>query len=276
MSRIPLYSTMKAIFLLYLALPQTQGATYVYTVHLRPFFANHEQQIDQAIAEVRARLYRFVQEKARAVWQAVLGALAPPGTASPAAQQGANTGGPTQPPPTFSNPAAGPAQLISSLWTSYGPSIIAGGTALLRQTAAATLPDAGIPATAAQSQSINASTFGRRPSRSIDPARGHEGESSSLSMPQSIPPANNPARQSSSSRASSSSSGSSPGLRERTISGKFEEIQGGDIEGYDIDGEHFIGGFVQQQQPAGSRSSWFGWSHSSTSRKDGYERVKAD
>lgn len=265
---------MKTIFLLYLALPQTQGATYVYTVHLRPFFANHEQQIDQAIAEVRARLYRFVQEKARAVWQAVLGALTPPGTANPAAQQGTNTSGPTQPSPT----AAGPAQLISSLWTSYGPSIIAGGTALLRQTAAATLPDAGVP-TAASSQSINTapgSTFGGRPSRSIDRARGQGLYESEPSMPQSIPPANNPARSSPSSTASSSSSGSPSGLRERTISGKFEEIQGGDIEGYDVGGEHFVGGFVQQQQPAGSRSSWFGWSQSSPARKDGYERVKSD
>ncbi len=273
---------MKAIFLLYLALPQTQGATYVYTVHLRPFFANHEQQIDQAIAEVRARVYRFLQEKARAVWQAILGALAPPGTANAPTQQGTSMGGPTQPPPTF-NTAGGPAQLISSLWTSYGPSIIAGGTALLRQTAAVTLPDGGSGAAAPSQSNVGVlntapgSTFGGLPSRSTDAARGrgpYENELSSLPMPESIPPANNPAR-SSSSTASSSSSGSSPGLRERTISGKFEEIQGGDIEGYDVDGEHFVGGFLHQQ-PAGSRSSWFGWSQSSTGRKDGYERLKTD
>ncbi|KAF8186393.1 TB2/DP1, HVA22 family-domain-containing protein, partial [Pholiota molesta] len=135
-SWIPLYTTFKAIFLLYLALPQTQGATYIYTVHLRPFFATHEQQIDAAIAEIRGRAYRFVQEKARALWAAVLGALAP--GAAGAAQQDFTPGAPAARAPSMVTPDQGPAQLLSSLWTAYGPGIVAGGATLLRQGAAAT------------------------------------------------------------------------------------------------------------------------------------------
>jgi len=275
-SWIPFYSTIKAIFLLYLALPQTQGATYVYQVHLRPFFAKHEHQIDQTIAEVRARAYRFLQEKVRAVWQAALGALAP---GTEAATQ--NMAGPTQPPPTLNNPASGPAHLISSLWTSYGPSILAGGAAFIRQTAAATLPATGVGAASGSAlaapgsqRSVNAlntppgSIFNGRSSDQTAGRRRLDAEldqlSSSLPMaPQLIPRANNPA-------FSSGASSSSPSLRERTISGRFEEIK---HEGYEVDGDEFVGGFVPQQ-PTPSRGSWFGWGQGP--RKDGYERVKTE
>ena len=276
--RIPFYSTIKAIFLLYLSLPQTQGSTYVYQVHLRPFFAKHEQQIDQTIAEVRSRLYRFLQEKVRAVWQAVLGALAP-GTEGAAAQQGPNMAGPTQPPPTMNNPAGGLAQLISSFWTSYGPSILASGAALISQTAAATLPAGGAPGSepAAPSQrNVNAlntppgSIFG---GRSSDQAAGRKRLDVELdqlsSLPIPVPPANNPAFS-----TASTSTGSSPSLRERTISGKLDETKGGDFDGYEVDGDEFVGGFVPQQPNAPSRASWFGWGQGS--RKDGYDRLKSD
>jgi receptor expression-enhancing protein 1/2/3/4 len=279
--RIPFYSTIKTIFLLYLALPQTQGATYVYQVHLHPFFAKHEHKIDQTIAAVRARAYRFLQEKVRAVWQAVLSALAP-GTeaaaAAAAATQGPSMAGPTQPPPTMTNPAGGPAQLISSLWTSYGPSILAGGAALIRQTAAATLPGAGVgaaPAAPSSQRRVNplntppGSIFGGRSSDQAAGRRRLDVELDQLSsLPQPIPPANNPA-------FSSSASTSSPSLRERAVSGKFEEeMKGGEFEGYEVDGDEFVGGFVPQQPNMPSRASWFGWGQGS--RKDGYERVKTE
>jgi len=272
--RIPFYSTIKAIFLLYLSLPQTQGATYVYMVYLRPFFAKHEQQIDQTIAEVRTRLYLFVQEKLRAVWQAVLGSLAP-GTEVAAARQGPNMSGPTQPPPTMNNPAGGPAQLISSLWTSYGPSILAGGAALISQTAAATLPAAGASSSgsAAPSQRtanpLNTppgSIFGGRSSDQTTGRKRLDVELDQLaSSPIPVPPANNPAFS-----TASASTGSSPSLRERTM--KSEETKGGDFDGYEVDGDEFVGGFVPQQPNAPSRASWFAWGQGS--RKDGYDRLK--
>ena len=269
--RIPFYSIIKTIFLLYLALPQTQGATYVYQFHLRPFFAKHEQQIDQAIAQVRARLYRFIQEKARSVWHALLGALGP-------GSEGADVQHATQPPPTMNNPAAGPAQMMSSLWTSYGPSILAGGAALIRQTAAATLPAGGPSSSeAAATSQRTANPLSTPPGsvfvggRASDQTTGRRrldaelDQLSSISMPKPTPPANNPT----SSSAASASSGSSQSLRERTVSSG--RLEGGEYDGYEVEGDEFVGGFVPQQPNAPSRASWFGWP-----RKDGYDRVKTD
>ncbi|CAA7266169.1 unnamed protein product [Cyclocybe aegerita] len=289
-SWIPLYSTMKAIFLLYLALPQTQGATFVYQAYLRPFFETHEQQIDMAIAEIRGRAYRFLQEKFRALWAAVVGTLAPGADGTVAGQ------GPTQPPPTMNNPAGGLSQLLSSLWTSYGPGIIAGGAALLRQTATATGVVGAAPAgqsSAGAQPSNNAlntppgSTFmnpaGNTSAESVAERRKQlEAELAALAAysstaPIPTPSMNNPARPSTSSTTRSSSS-SSFSVRERTISGKFEEIKGGEIEGYEVD-DDFVGGFVAggqgQQTSTGRGSGWLsGWG--SGSGKGAYERVKSD
>ncbi|KDR77270.1 hypothetical protein GALMADRAFT_246578 [Galerina marginata CBS 339.88] len=289
-SWIPLYTTFKAIFLLYLALPQTQGATYIYMVHLRPFFATHEKQIDIAIAEVRGRVYRFIQEKARALWAAMVGALAPGGEAGPQGlNQPANPAG--QPPPSMNNPVGGPTQLLSSLWTSYGPGIIAGGAALLRQTAAATLPS-GVPAGQSNAGAPRSNALNTPPSSmffnpALDPAERRKqleaelaalppytpGSTSSIPMPT----ANNPARTGASATPSSSSS-SSPGLRERTMSGKFEEIKGKDVEGYEVD-EDFVGGFVAGGSGSDSgqgRPKWFSsWSAGGKDRGS-YERVKGE
>ena len=59
------------------------------------------------------------------------------------------------------------------------------------------------------------------------------------------------------------------------MSGKFEEIKGGDVEGYDV-GDEFEGGFPVggPTAPKNTRgSSWFGgWAGSSG--KGSYERVK--
>jgi len=263
-----LYSTFKAIFLLYLALPQTQGATYIYIVHLRPFFATHEKQIDMAIAEVRGRAYRFIQEKARALWAAMVGALAPGGDSG---AQGMNAANPAQPPPSTA-PGSGPTQLISSLWTSYGPGIIAGGAALLRQTAAATLPT-GPDAQKANAFNTPSNSMFFNPS--VDPLERRKQLEAELAALPSVPfpSANNPARPS----VSSSSSSSSTGLRERTMSGKFEEIKGGDVEGYDLD-EDFVGGFavgVDKGVEEPRASGWFsGWGGGSS--RGNYQRVKSE
>ncbi|TFY75452.1 hypothetical protein EWM64_g8561, partial [Hericium alpestre] len=67
-SWIPLYHTIKTLFLLYLALPQTAGSTYIYRAHLAPFLHAHETQIDAAMASLRTRALAFLQEKLHALW----------------------------------------------------------------------------------------------------------------------------------------------------------------------------------------------------------------
>jgi len=301
-SWIPLYSTFKAIFFLYLALPQTQGSTYLYIVHLRPFFANHEGQIDMAILEVRVKVYRFLQEKARSIWAAVIqiltsGGVSDRNTTAVVAGSSSET---DQPSPTMQNPASGPTQLLSSLWTTYGPGIVAGGTALLRQTAAATLPTGAVQGTNnaadanSRSNALNTppgSTFFTDPI--AERRRQLEAElaslasypsTSSLSIPTTtIPPGNNTPKRPELTPSSSSSS-----VRERLNSGKFEEIQGGDVEGYKVgEDEPLIGGDYTGDANGNKRrksaGGWFGgWSSSSSGGGGGskergsYERVKND
>ncbi|KAG6890357.1 hypothetical protein C0992_002081 [Termitomyces sp. T32_za158] len=109
---IPLYYTIKSIFLLYLVLPQTQGATYIYTAHLRPFFRAHEAQIDAALAQLRARAVRFVQERLRALWAA----LAQP---QPQGTQGARSQSSQQDAPLAPLWRAYAARLVASVATSF-------------------------------------------------------------------------------------------------------------------------------------------------------------
>ncbi|PPR03383.1 hypothetical protein CVT24_012508 [Panaeolus cyanescens] len=290
---IPLYTTLKAIFLLYLALPQTQGATYLYTVHLRPFFATHERQIDSTIAEVRGRAYRFIQEKARAVWVAVLGTLSANGdpTAQGAIPQGSRQSGGAPPPPEEAQ--AGPSALLSSLWGAYGPGIVAGGAALLRQTAAATLPGMGPAVQPSPRQDQSRSNALHTPpgstilgeSLATDPfERRRQLEAELASLPDytstshvPMPAANNPARASNASLTKSSSSSSTQSLRERTNSGRFEEIKENEVVGYDVDDDDIMGGYPTGGPSSGQKGkggSWFGWGGSTV--KPGYDRVKSD
>lgn len=121
-----MYYTVKTIFLLYLALPQTRGSSYLYANHLQPFFHNHETQIDAALASFKARLYAFFQEKARMVYQQVALGMIP-------GMQPAASAAPPQP------EATGPAALASTLWASFAPSI---GAAILGRSPSQAVPAA--------------------------------------------------------------------------------------------------------------------------------------
>lgn len=53
---IPFYSWLRLIFLLYLALPQTQGAKLLYLGYVEPYIVTHENEIDRFIGEAHAKL----------------------------------------------------------------------------------------------------------------------------------------------------------------------------------------------------------------------------
>lgn len=129
--RIPMYYFIKTLFLLYLVLPQTQGSSYLYINHLQPFFHTHESEIDATIASFKARVYNFVQERFRAIWEQLAAALGQP--TQPQSSGGLAAAASTGAQPTLADPASGPAQLVLGLWRSYGPSILASGAALLHQ-----------------------------------------------------------------------------------------------------------------------------------------------
>jgi len=279
--RIPFYYVVKTIFLLYLALPQTRGASYLYTHHLQPFFHTHESQIDATIASLKVRVYTFLQERLRALWDQAVTAIrqqqqqqVAPGTATGAEST-----------PVVADPAPGPAQLALNLWRSYGPGIIATGTALLRQTPAVTASNTGTDPAIFNSPAAVAPVRAGNTQSILERRKQLEAELAALSKatadtaseaaPASVPmPMLASVATFTSSRTSSSSD-----VRERAASnGKFEEIDmPSDLEGYD-GGSH--GGDRGSGSESGhpnvnQRTSWFGWGGTGQT-KGKYERVKTE
>lgn len=56
---VPLYGTVRLILLLYLMLPQTQGARLAYQTYIHPFLAHNEKNIEDIISDVHAKLQSF-------------------------------------------------------------------------------------------------------------------------------------------------------------------------------------------------------------------------
>jgi receptor expression-enhancing protein 1/2/3/4 len=231
---------MKTLFLLYLALPQTRGSSYIYINHLQPFFHSHESQIDAALASFKARLYAIVQERCRALWEqlsGVLGQQQQQAQYAPSGSGAVHTGAP----PSLGDPASGPAQLVAGLWRSYGPGIIASGAALLSQGAAAS--------GSATEQAWRSPAGSSEHLDSTRPPRDRK------LQPMPIPPA-------SGSVEVSSRNSSDSDLRGRG-SGRFEEVDvPSDVEGYDVGGKG-SGSEAGAARPV----SWFGWASSGVSRQ---------
>ncbi|CAN0906326.1 HVA22-like protein i [Linum grandiflorum] len=54
-SWVPMYSEAKLAFFIYLWYPKTKGSTYVYESFFRPYIAEHENEIDRNLLELRTR-----------------------------------------------------------------------------------------------------------------------------------------------------------------------------------------------------------------------------
>lgn len=89
--RIPLYSWFRLFFLLYLILPQTQGAKVIYQEHVHPFLEQNEHAIDDFISSAHDRAKAagvvYLKQGIDFIKQALFGIQppepAPPSTPSP-------------------------------------------------------------------------------------------------------------------------------------------------------------------------------------------------
>ncbi|KAG8759456.1 hypothetical protein FRC12_009756 [Ceratobasidium sp. 428] len=134
---IPLYWEIKTIFLLYLALPQTQGATSIYNNRLQPVLKHYEPQIDASVARMRSRAYVFFREKLQELWARVINQQLP-------VTQAAG-------PPTLQDPMSAPLQMAGGLLQAFSPMLFgAAAGAMMAQPAPA----------------VGAGTGGLTPSRS--------------------------------------------------------------------------------------------------------------
>lgn len=265
---------MKTIFLLYLSLPQTQGSSYIYVRYLQPFFHYHEDDIDATLVRLKTRIYTFVQEKLQLLWNQIMGSLGQ-AAAAESTRQPEGSADAAQP-PTMADPVSGPAQLLGGLWRTYGPSIVASGAALLRQTGQAAHPSAtttggtslfsGLAAAApAQPQRPHMSGVNRATTESLlERRRQLEAELASLqhlddSASDSSPERMIPVQHGSSSYLPTSPAGSDADLRSRVA--QYEEVEvPSDVEGYDLGGVTRISDSDSNRTGAANRrTSWFGW-----------------
>ena len=264
------------LFLLYLALPQTNGASFLYKNHVAPFFSTHENEIDSALVQLKAYVYRYLQDLLRSMWghvSSTLGQMQNQGNQSNALDEGGVTGEAAVhagAPPTLGDPVSGPAQLVQTLWTSYGPGILASGAALFQQAQRSAAQQQVTPPGPSRTNSGQSVQDRRRQleaelaSLSSDPTLQPYDVGSPSSSPVLIPTANNPSRNSSSSS-----------LRERSGSGNgkstFEEVEVPSDMEVEGQGHPAPGGSGQTR-----RTSWFGWGGSAAPGRGNYERLKND
>ncbi|GAA6029405.1 hypothetical protein JCM8097_003662 [Rhodosporidiobolus ruineniae] len=160
----PFYYEFKTLVILWLALPQIQGSTYVYLNHLSPFLTSHESDIDAFLSNLRSSAMTLGADYLRRALVAARNAVLGQALAAD----------PAQPPPVQAEPAVGGAaatpqasslaQLAGGLVRQYGPAALAAGQALLHPTAAATAKAAG----AAGTRERTASTSSEKRRRELE------------------------------------------------------------------------------------------------------------
>ncbi|CAE7091794.1 unnamed protein product [Rhizoctonia solani] len=111
---IPLYYYLKTMFLMYLALPQTQGATPLYNHRLRPLLEHYEPQIDASMARLRSRAYDFVRAKLQELWARIINAPVP---------------SPNAPPPTMQD---NPVAFATGFLKTWSPFLVAASGAMMQ------------------------------------------------------------------------------------------------------------------------------------------------
>ncbi|KDN37272.1 hypothetical protein K437DRAFT_259843 [Tilletiaria anomala UBC 951] len=140
-SWIPFYFELKLLFTLWLVLPQTKGATYLYIHHVAPFLAAHEQDIDVALGAAKSKLKASAIASLEKAWNSLRDAMLNLALSQPAGSASApiaGNDGSAAAPPSVHNPAQGPAAQLMDLFRSLAPAAASGATAILdRATAGA-------------------------------------------------------------------------------------------------------------------------------------------
>jgi len=163
--------------------------------------------------------------------------------------------------PTLADPASGPAQLLTGLWNSYGPGVVASGAAVLKHVMAPAVQQRpplrrGGDLTTPTGSTITRDAGASGSSRSVLERR-RQLEAELAALPKDDLDV--------SSRAPSYSGLEHSELRGRgSPSGRFEEVEvPSDVEGYEVGDEGHA------TPAAAGRTSWFGWGK-------GYERLKGE
>ncbi|KAN0064371.1 hypothetical protein ACQY0O_002567 [Thecaphora frezii] len=139
-SWFPFYYELRLVFNLWLVLPQTRGATWLYINHLHPFLQSQEEAIDEFIESVKARIREESKNLLGKLWG---GAWAESigQTPSTGAGAGAGAGGSYGMPPASNPPSPPPKAALSSLLGKLAPYAAASAASFLEKAqASASLP----------------------------------------------------------------------------------------------------------------------------------------
>ncbi|KAJ8509414.1 hypothetical protein ONZ45_g8406 [Pleurotus djamor] len=176
-SWFPFYWETKTIFLLFLALPQTEGSTYIYNVYLHPFLVKNEAELDASILAAQNNTVAFLQTHLAKLWDMLLGFL----NKAPA------SGGQAASTPNGTAPTAISLDTVKGLWNSYGPAVLG---ALHAQSGATSSPGANSFASASSTSLQTPSGAERRVSPNASATslpNPYEG-SSPATTPSVVPP----------------------------------------------------------------------------------------
>lgn len=275
--RFPFYWEIKTLFLLYLALPQTQvclspanliaqlaidiiliasayeGSTFIYKTHLAPTLHEYEPEIDSALASLKSQVYAFLQAKVRTLWEHVSSVVVNQAT-TPTAQPGQ----PTQAPPTLADPVSGPAQMVWGLWRAYAPTLIAKGNAMLAETQ----PHPNLFAAPSTDPS---SVLARR--RQLEAELANLPSVAGYALDGDLSPAEDPVTVKNAYNAAASvylPDSKADGSGSDSDRGRYEQIGRDDVALSDKSGSDDGG------PPSPTKSGWFGWG----STKAGYTKLK--
>jgi len=110
-SWFPFYWEVKTLLLLFLALPQTQGSTWLYKSYLEPYFIQNEASLDAGIVAAQTDVLVFVQTRLLALWE-LIWAIANKSPATGQATSGSSA------------PVQSPLDTAKQLFSSYAPGIL--------------------------------------------------------------------------------------------------------------------------------------------------------
>jgi len=153
LSWFPFYWEVKTLLLLFLALPQTQGSTWLYKTYLEPYFIQNEAALDAGILSAQTNVLIFIQAKLTTLWDLLWSIL----NKSPATGQAPNS---TSPQP----PVQSPLDAAKQLFNSYAPGILG---SLIR-------PSAQSTQSSASSSSFQAPVMGNVSQRSAPSTPGYD------------------------------------------------------------------------------------------------------
>ncbi|KLO18986.1 hypothetical protein SCHPADRAFT_935809 [Schizopora paradoxa] len=131
LSWIPFYYSLRMTFLLYLLLPQTNGATYVYKTHLEPFLKSHEADVDAWYLRYKTFAYNCVLNHFHTLWKLVAESLKNQARPAPSSDAPADPNSPN--PPPLQTVASALVGVVGGLCKVYGPTVLAIGTAVGKQ-----------------------------------------------------------------------------------------------------------------------------------------------